>query len=265
MREEQTPIKLVVFDMAGTIVDHGCMAPITAFVEAFRRMGITVSNEQARGPMGVHKLDHIRELLKLPDVVRQWQDKYNRESNDDDAHHIYDTFVPMQRDVAQLHATLIPGFNQCAATLKESSIALATSTGYPRVVATPVLHMMAEQGFVPDNSVCADEVPAGRPAPWMIFRNMEERGIFPPTAVLKVGDTVPDIRAGRHAGVWTIGITETGSEFGLTEEELKALSGDERETRHQQVEQKLLDAGAHFVLKSVAEIPSAIQSAEFRS
>ncbi len=222
-QEEQPPIKLIVFDLAGTIVDHGCMAPIAAFVEAFRQMGITVSNKQTRGPMGLHKLDHIRELLKLPDVIQQWQDKYDRESTDDDARQIYEAFIPMQRDVAQLHATLIPGFKECAAALKESAIAVATSTGYPRVVADPVFHMAAEQGFGPDNTVCADEVPAGRPAPWMIFRNMEQLGIFPPSAVVKVGDTVPDIQAGRNAGVWTVGVTETGSEFGLTQEELGAF------------------------------------------
>lgn len=258
-------IKLVVCDLAGTIVDHGCMAPIAAFTEAFRQMEITVSNDQARGPMGLHKLDHIRELLRLPDIAQQWLERYDREWSDEDAKHIYDTFVPLQTDVAQSHAALVPRLNECITALRDVGISIATSTGYPRVVTQPVLHMAAEQGFVPDNSVCADEVPAGRPAPWMIFRNMEQLGIFPPSAVVKVGDTLPDIQAGRNAGVWTVAVTETGSEFGLTQAELAALPADERQSRHDKVKQRFLDAGAHLVLKSVTELPGAIESAEFQS
>ncbi len=62
-----------------------------------------------------------------------------------------------------------------------------------------------------------------------------------------------------------IGVTETGSEFSLTQEELEALPTNERESRHQQVKKMFLDAGAHLVLKSVAELPSVIQSPGFRS
>ena len=56
--------KLVIFDMAGTIIDHGCFAPISAFVRAFGSMGIEILVAEARGPMGLHKRDHIQTLLE---------------------------------------------------------------------------------------------------------------------------------------------------------------------------------------------------------
>ena len=34
------PIQLVVFDWAGTTVDHGCFAPVAAFIESFARFGV---------------------------------------------------------------------------------------------------------------------------------------------------------------------------------------------------------------------------------
>ena len=39
-----------------------------------------------------------------------------------------------------------------------------------------------KQGFVPDFTICADEVPTGRPEPWMIFRAMEALGVYPPSS-----------------------------------------------------------------------------------
>ena len=38
-------IQGVIFDWAGTTVDFGCFAPVSAFVEAFRKAGIDVTLE----------------------------------------------------------------------------------------------------------------------------------------------------------------------------------------------------------------------------
>ena len=78
MAKSSLEIRLVVFDLGGTIVDHGCMAPVFAFLEAFRELGLEISTAQARGPMGLAKLDHIRELFKLPPVTQQWQAAHGR-------------------------------------------------------------------------------------------------------------------------------------------------------------------------------------------
>ena len=43
----------VIFDWAGTTVDFGCMAPVQAFVEGFKKFGITPTMEEVREPMGM--------------------------------------------------------------------------------------------------------------------------------------------------------------------------------------------------------------------
>ena len=62
----------VIFDWAGTLVDVGSLAPTQIFVEAFAAFGITVTLDQARGPMGLSKRDHIRTLLQTPAIATQW-------------------------------------------------------------------------------------------------------------------------------------------------------------------------------------------------
>ncbi len=254
------PIRLVVFDWAGTTVDYGSFAPVAAFMQAFRASGVEMTPDEIRGPMGLHKRDHIRALFQLEAVTGQWRAAHDRDWTEEDVDTIYNAFMPIQIQKALELADLIPGVFDCFEALKERGILIGTSTGYPRAVAEPVIESAAEQGYRPDSNVCADEVAQARPAPWMIFRNMEQLGVFPPSAVLKVGDTVPDVQAGRNAGVRTVGVTQTGSEVGLTEHEFAALSESKAAQRVQKAEDVFRVAGADNVIRSVAELPALIDS-----
>lgn len=56
--------------------------------------------------------------------------------------------------------------------------------------------------------IASDEVPHGRPDPYMIFSIMNECGITNAKEVIKVGDTEVDVNEGRNAGcLWTIAVT----------------------------------------------------------
>lgn len=52
-------------DWAGTAVDYGCFAPVSAFIESFNAIGISITAEEARRPMGLTKIDHIRALFQM--------------------------------------------------------------------------------------------------------------------------------------------------------------------------------------------------------
>lgn len=255
-------IKLVIFDWAGTTIDHGCFAPISAFIKAFQACGVELTPTQARGPMGLHKKDHIRALFQLEEIAAQWQSTHNKPWTENDVEQIYETFMPLQIEEAKNYTDLISGVSETISELRERGIKIGATTGYPRIVLEPIMKIAAAQGYDPDFTMCADEVPAGRPAPWMIYRNMEALNIFPPDSVVKVGDTVPDIEAGLNAGTWTIGLTHTGSEVGLTVAEYEALNHDQQQQLLQAAETKLKDAGAHFVVPTMNQVPEIIDQIE---
>ena len=71
-------INLIIFDWAGTTVDYGCFAPVKVFIEIFKEKNIDVTLEEARGPMGMLKIDHIKAMLSLDRVTALWKEKYNR-------------------------------------------------------------------------------------------------------------------------------------------------------------------------------------------
>ena len=91
----------------------------------------------------------------------------------------------------------------------------------------------AEQGYTPDHNVTPGDGPAGRPAPWMIYRNMEALGVYP--AVRRRENRRHRARhdEGLAAGVWSIGVTHTGSDVGLTAKDFAALgAGGPRGAAH---------------------------------
>jgi phosphonoacetaldehyde hydrolase len=253
-------VRLVVFDWAGTTVDHGCFGPVAAFVRAFARHGVEVSPAEARGPMGLHKRDHLREMLRTPGIAGRWRRTHGRDWTEPDLERLYQDFVPLQLEVIGEHGRLVPGLLDCVAELRRRGIRIGATTGYFREAAERVYRAAAAQGFVPDSCVCAEDVPEGRPAPWMIFRILEGLRVWPPSVVVKVGDTVPDIHEGLNAGAWSVGVTRTGSDVGCTEEELAALGAAERQARLTQARNKLLDAGAHAVLETLAELPALLDN-----
>jgi phosphonoacetaldehyde hydrolase len=254
----------VIFDWAGTTVDHGSRAPLVPFVRAFAACGVEITHDEARGPMGLHKKDHIRALLQLPTVARRWRERHGRDAEENDIDELYRIFMPLQLEVVDEFARLIPGLLDCVRLLRQRGIAIGASTGYFRAAAERVYRAADSQGYRPDHCVCADDVPAGRPAPWMIFRIMEALGLFPPAAVVKVGDTVPDIGEGLSAGAWSVGILRSSSEVGCTEEEWVALPLAEKDRRLASCRAKLLAAGAHAVVETVAELPAVLNNIDKR-
>jgi phosphonoacetaldehyde hydrolase len=264
MFTDKTNIRLVVFDWAGTTIDHGCCAPVAAFVETFARHGVAVTPAEVRGPMGLDKKDHLRALLQTPELAERWRRAHGRYGDEQDVESLYREFVPCQLEVIGRYSQLAPGLLDCVAELRRAGIWIGATTGYFAEAAERVYEAAARQGFVPDYCVCAEDVPAGRPAPWMLYRIMEALDVYPPAAVVKVGDTVPDIGEGRNAGAWSVGVTRTSSEVGCTEDEFDALSGPERQGKLAAARRKLLAAGAHAVFESVADLPTFLQGLSAR-
>ena len=252
------PVQLAVLDWAGTTVDYGCVAPAAVFVEGFRRRGITVTMPQARGPMGVEKRTHIQMLAELPEVAGQWQTVHGRPVTEADIDAMYEDFVPALLAVLEQYGDLIPGTVVAMNALREMGVRIAASTGYFAEAMEVVMKAAAAQGYTPEVSIAATQVPAGRPAPWMIYKAMEQLGVYPPAAVVAVGDTVPDVEAGLNAGVWTIGIAQTGNEVGLNHAEFDALPVAEQDAKRQQARDKLVAAGAHLVVDGVWDVPAAV-------
>lgn len=244
----------VIFDWAGTTVDHGCFAPTMVFVQGFQAHGVEITLAEARAPMGLHKRDHIAAVLSMPRVQAAWQAAHGAPPTDADVQTIYDEFVPRQTEIIAQYSTPIPGVVETVAALRERGLKIGSCTGYVQPMMEALLPAAAEQGYAPDVVVTSDQVPAGRPAPWMALSNAMQMNAFPLESLVKVGDTVTDIEEGLNAGMWTVGVAKTGNELGMSAQQVAELDEATLRARLAPIYARLYRAGAHFVIDGVADI-----------
>lgn len=255
-----TGLKAVIFDWAGTMIDFGSRAPVIALCRTFKQAGIDIFEAEAREDMGLAKRDHIAALLGKSRIAQAWREARGAPPTDADGDALFAAIGRAMREAALECADLIPGAAAVAQALQAQGVKIGSCTGYSREMMEDIMPLAARQGYRPDYLVCAGETPAGRPSPLMIWKNLVELGVWPADACIKVDDTEVGIEEGRAAGLWTVGVVHSGNIVGLSEQALSALSPSDRESRLALARDRLLAAGAHMVIDTVADLPDALPS-----
>lgn len=263
-RTYRGPVRGVILDWAGTTMDYGCYAPAVVFVEVYKRHGVEITIEEAREPMGAHKKVHIRKISQIPAVAKRWQEVHSRPCTEDDVEAMFQEFVPLQINCLADYADLIPGTLEALEKFRKRNLKIGSTTGYTGEMMALLLAEAKKRGYEPDSTVCATDVPAGRPEPWMCLRNAENLRIYPMEAIVKIGDTLPDIEEGLNAGMWTVGLAKTGNEVGLNEQELETLAPEDLERRLTHARSRMAQAGAHYVVDGIGDCDPIIDDINAR-
>ncbi len=257
-------VQAVVLDWAGTAVDYGSIGPVAVFMEVFKRRGVLATVAEARKFMGLMKKDHIRGMCSLDSLNNRWIEVHGKKPDENDVEAMYlETEKLMVKAIAD-HSDPIPGLLDAVSTLRRQNIKIGTSTGYTAPMMAVLVPEAARKGYRPDAAVCSSDVPAGRPYPWMCYKNAIDLQTYPMEAMVKTGDTLSDIQEGLNAGMWTVGVSKTGNELGLSREEVEKLSPEALSEMLASVERRFIDAGAHYIIGGIWDLPRAIESVSER-
>ena len=259
-----TCIKGLILDWAGTTVDFGSLAPVGALQRIFEAAGVPITPAEARENMGVLKKDQIRFICSHPRVRQAWASHYGRPPAETDVERLFSEFLPKQAETLAEYSTPIDGVPETVNEWRARGLRIGSTTGYTRALLDLVIPRAAKLGYAPDASVTPDEVGGGRPAPFMCYRNAILLGVFPLWRCVKIGDTPADVAEGLNAGMWTIAITATGNEIGLSRKEWEALSSEERGAQKLSAARKLTDAGAHYTAASLPDCTELLNDIERR-
>ncbi|MFP3517739.1 phosphonoacetaldehyde hydrolase [Pseudomonas sp. SIMBA_077] len=251
-------LQAAILDWAGTVVDFGSFAPTQIFVEAFAEFGVQVSIDEARGPMGMGKWDHIRTLCDQPQISERYKKAFGRTPSDDDVTAIYQRFMPLQIEKIAEHSALIPGALHAIANLREQGIKIGSCSGYPAQVMTKVVELAAIHGYVADHVVATDEVPNGRPWPAQALANVIALGVDDVGACVKIDDTAPGILEGRRAGMWTVALVCSGNALGLTYEQYRALDSVSLATERKRIHALFEGSRPHYLIDTINDLPQVI-------
>jgi phosphonoacetaldehyde hydrolase len=257
-------IPAVFLDWAGTVVDHGSIAPVRALEAVFASAGLNIPPAVIRRDMGLAKKDHVRKLLQEIESVQQWNDLYGTKPTEADVDHLYEQLQPKMMEMLNIHSQVISGVPEIAAQLRARGVKLAGTTGYTRSMLDAIQRLATPQGYTTDASLAPEDVGAGRPYPWMCYQLAIDLRIYPLSACVKIGDTDSDMHEGRNAGMWTIGVTRSGNGSGLTEQEWATTGAEEQSLIMARAEEELTRAGAHYLAESVAHILPVLNEIEIR-
>lgn len=242
----------IIFDWAGTTIDFGCMAPVEAFLRAFKKHGIEPTLDEIREPMGMLKIDHIRTIFQMERISNIWEGVHSREWSEDDVVQVYKESEKILFENLHSFVDIKPHVLEVMEVLKEKGIKIGSTTGYTKEMMEIVLPIAKEGGYYPDSLVTPTDVQGyGRPYPYMVFKNMENLGIASVDKVLKIGDTVSDIKEGKAAGVKTAGIIIGSSIMGLSKKEYDALNEVEKERTMAKVRKTYEEAGTDYIFNDI--------------
>jgi len=225
-----TPPRLVVLDVAGTLVEDAG-AVLGAFSTALEQAGVAADRDELNAVRGANKLQVFRTFAARahgpgPEAVRA-------------AHEALATFnEELAVRFRDEPLDLFPGVAEALEAMRAAGLKLATNTGLNRQLAEIVLGRLRRPLGLFDAHVCGDDVPAGRPAPFMVFLAMERAEVADVRSVITVGDTPLDLQAGANAGAGGVVGVLTGTH------DWRSLGG----TRHT------------HLLPSVAELPALLRS-----
>jgi phosphonatase-like hydrolase len=217
-------IDLVALDMAGTTIDdHG--AVYVALAEAVEETGATLLESDLQQWMGTDKVAAITALMELG-------------GEEVTARRVAVAFDRFRAILAASYRSTppraLPGVVLALEELSGRGIRVALTTGFDDAVAMPLLDSLGwKVGDLLDAVVTTSDVPAGRPAPYLIHRAMERTGVPDVRQVLAAGDTIVDLRAAHNAGVIGVGV----------------LTG-------QLSREQLVEHPHHYILDSVADLPA---------
>lgn len=248
-------LRAVCFDWAGTTVDFGCQGPVSVFASAFAAEGVSVTDEEVRAPMGMGKRDHLQQMLAQPSVAARWRAVHHADANPTDIDRLYARFLPLQVATVADHAAPIEGVPALLTWLLSQGLRVGGTTGYASDVMAVLAPLAAQAGYAPHANVTVDDVAQGRPAPDQLLACLRLLGDIDPADAVAVDDTVTGVKAGRNAGMWTVGVAASGNLVGLTSQAYWALDPYERAQRTLAARQQLLDAGAHDVVDVVTDLP----------
>lgn len=253
------PVRAVVLDWAGTAVDYGSVGPVAVFVEVFADHGVDVTWAEARKPMGLMKRDHIEAMCADPSVLEKWRAARGGDPEKSDIDAMYVRTEKLMVGCIAKHSDPIPGLLDAIETLRSSGVKIGSCTGYTAPMMDVLVPEAAKKGYSPDAVVCSTDVPRGRPYPYMCFKNAIDLEVYPMEAMVKIGDSISDVQEGLNAGMWTIGLTKSGNEMGMTLDEIAAAPEAEVAARIKDNEARFLAAGAHYACESIAEVPGLVR------
>jgi len=196
LKNLQERIKLVIFDLDGTLVD--------AYEAITQSVNFTLK-----------KLDYEEAPAKRIRWAVGWGDRklLGAFIKGQDLNSALVIYRGHHRIALKKYSKLLPGAKELLEYLKQRDIKIAIASNRPTEFTNIILRRLGLRKYF-DYVLCADKLPKGKPHPEILLRIMKKLKIKP-EQVVYVGDMTIDVETARNAGIRSIAML--GGSSNLTE------------------------------------------------
>ena len=189
-------IKMLVFDMAGTTVNEHGIVYDTIF-DTLSKFGVGVSPREIEKWHGANKYEVFDHYLESNDVFKMHSDQRQIKIKKEVYNYFNSTLEEkyFTSDKISLIHDSLPGILN---GIREKGIKVTLNTGYNKNIQSSIIDKLGMDDFI-DDYISSEEVPKGRPYPYMIYKLMERNDVKSANEVIKIGDTKNDILEGINA------------------------------------------------------------------
>ena len=227
MRLLGVPIRLLVCDMAGTVINEGGII-YKAIDNTLKGMGYSSTEEERKLWFGKDKKEVLCNHIQ----------KFHNNNNIDQ---IVDTaeiklIKELEKEYFEnTNIKLMDGTLDLFDTLRTNNVKVALNTGYPKALQKKIIGHFDLNNHI-DSYISSEEVIKGRPYPFMIDELSRRTYTYKRKSIVKVGDTMNDILEGIN------------SNCGLS---IGVLSGAGKKSD--------LDTKANMVLNNISDLNKYLQ------
>lgn len=190
-------IRMLVCDMAGTTIQEKGIV-YNSLYKTVKLIKPKLMKSEIEQFSGYNKLEVIKYF-----VEQQKMDSPTTVINNLDSEFNYYLKKEYSNNasVKLIHPALLPYFN----VLRYNDIKICLNTGYNKDIQNLLIDKLGMLDYI-DDYISSEEVDRGRPYPYMINRLMARNDIDNPKEVIKIGDSVADIKEGINAGCNTVAV-----------------------------------------------------------
>lgn len=253
-------MKLVIFDISGTLIDQGSLVTVKTFQKVFKKYKLYINPELIIKDMGIDKNTHIKRILSNPKIIVQL--KKNKINKKNIFKKVCNEFNNVLQKEVKTKFDYIEGFDELINFLRKRNIKIALTTGYPKNIIDYILLRFKRKKFYPDYSVCVSDVKRGRPYNDMIIKILKNLNIKKKDAI-KIDDSFSGILEGKNAKIKTIGLTLTGINFPKTIQQKRKISQKELNLAHLKISKKFKKINTDFILRDLKDVMNIFKTLLF--
>ena len=191
--------KLVIFDMAGTIIKENNIVYKTLF-KVLRPINMSITQKDINKFHGFNKNEIIEHFIK-----EKYKHIHSCKHIIDETIYTFNNLLKEKYSSDKYIRLMHPHIPNLFNTLRDNDKKIALNTGYNKEIQNILIEKFKLNNCI-DDYISSEEVKIGRPYPYMIYNLMERNNIKNINQVIKIGDTPADIQEGKNAGCFTIGV-----------------------------------------------------------